>query len=242
MPAKGLFVRILALETTETIGSVALWTEGRLVVEQPLDAGMRSARSLAPTIRAILKTNGWHPRDVQLVAVTVGPGSFTGLRVGVTAAKTFAYAVGAEVMGFDTLEAIAAGVPGEVQRVATAVDAQRGDVVGATFARDADGWMRLQQPARLLAAGTWFAELPAGIAVASPVLAKLANRVPASVNVLDPQYWRPRAATVARLAWRDWQAGRRDDLWKLLPRYSRQSAAEEKWEAKRSSGPQVGAD
>ena len=235
-------MRILAIETTEAIGSVAIWAEGRLLVERQLDAMQRSARSLAPAMRDVLRTVDWRPADVQLVAVTVGPGSFTGLRVGVTAAKTFAYAVGVDVLGIDTLEAIAAGVPQDVGRVAVAVDAQRGDVVGASFTRAADGWMRCEGPARLLPAAEWLRALPAGIAVAGPILAKPAARVPAGVNALDPKDWPPRAAAVARLAWRDWQAGRRDDLWKLLPRYSRQSAAEEKWEAARGSRPQINAD
>ena len=56
---------------------------------------------------AVLSEAGWRPRDVELVAVTIGPGSFTGLRIGVTTAKTFAYAVKCQAMGIDTLEGVA---------------------------------------------------------------------------------------------------------------------------------------
>ena len=73
-----------------------------------LDPARRSARTLAPGIRHLLADAGWTPRDVALVAVSIGPGSFTGLRLGVMTAKAFAYAVGAPVLGIGTLEVIAA--------------------------------------------------------------------------------------------------------------------------------------
>ena len=88
--------------------------DANLLAELSLDHTQRSAQSLAPAIEALLTQVGWLPRDVQLVAVSVGPGSFTGLRVGVTTAKVFAYAVGAEVLGIDTLEAHRRRSPGRV--------------------------------------------------------------------------------------------------------------------------------
>ena len=91
------------------------------------------ASSLAPGIAAALEKAGLRPGDVHCVAVTRGPGSFTGLRVGVATAKVFAYAVGADVLGLDTLEVIAAAAPPQVSSLWVAIDAQRGDVVAAPF-------------------------------------------------------------------------------------------------------------
>ena len=135
-------MRILALETTEAVGTVAAMCDGKLLTELTLEPTLRSAQSLAPAMKALLERVGWHATDVDLVAVTVGPGSFTGLRVGVTAAKTFAYAAQADVLGLDTLEVIAAGVPEDIDLISTAVDAQRGDVVAALFTRGDDGLLR----------------------------------------------------------------------------------------------------
>ena len=225
-------MRILALETTELVGGVAALNHRKLLAEITLDPQKRSAQSLAPGIKSVLEQVDWRPGDVQLVAVTVGPGSFTGLRVGVATAKTFAYAVGAEVLGIDTLEAIAAGVPDEIPAVSVAVDAQRGGVVAGSFERDADGWFRPVAEGKLIDARQWLDSLPAGTLIAGPVLRKLADRVPEHVRVLDSKYWHPKAATVGLLAARDHAAGRRDDLWSLVPRYSRRSAAEEKWDEK----------
>lgn len=222
-------MKILALETTERIGSVALLDDPNLLYEKKLDPNKRSAQSLAPAIAEALERAGWRATDVDLVATTIGPGSFTGLRVGVTTAKTFAYCARAEVLGIDTLEAIAAAVPALVAAVSVAMDAQRGQVVTALFERDEDGWMRPRRAAELVDVEVWLANLPDGMAVAGPILAKIADRVPERVAPLAPQYWHPTAGVVARLAARRYAEGQRDDLWKLVPRYSRRSAAEEKW-------------
>jgi len=221
-------VRILALETTERVGTVAAAEDANVLGQLSLNPVLRSARSLAPALVQLLADVAWTPSHVDLVGVSIGPGSFTGLRLGVTAAKTFAYAAGAEIQGIDTLEAIAAGAPANVHRLAVAVDAQRGQVAAAMFRRRDDGRVEPEQPLGLVDADAWLASLPQGITVASPVLEKLRDRVPPKVTVAEPQFWHPTAASVARLAWADYAAGRRDDIWQLAPRYSRPSAAEEK--------------
>ena len=223
---------ILALETSELTGSVAASADGKLLAELQLDPQQRSARSLAPAIESLLEQVGWQPQEVQLVAVTVGPGSFTGLRVGVATAKVFAYAAGAEVLGIGTLEAIAAAAPQEIPAVAVAVDAQRGDVVAQRFQRKSTGWLEEEGDPALVPLEQWLATLPPGFAVSGPVLKKWVDPLPPGITLLDQAFWRPMAGNVARLAYRDYLAGRRDDLWALLPHYSRPSAAEEKWRKK----------
>jgi tRNA threonylcarbamoyladenosine biosynthesis protein TsaB len=224
--------RILALETSDLTGSVALAADGKVLAELQLDPQQRSAQSLAPAIKRVLEQVGWQACEIQLLAVTLGPGSFTGLRVGVTMAKILAYAAGAEVLGIGTLEAIAAAAPAHVSAIAVAVDAQRGDVVAQRFQRGATGWPESTGEAALLPLEEWLAALPPGVAVSGPVLKKLTGPLPAGLTMLDRACWYPVAGNVAQLAYRDYLAGRRDDLWKLLPIYSRPSAAEEKWKKK----------
>ncbi len=225
-------MRILALETTERLGSVAVMQDRKVLAERMLGEQVRSAQSLAPAMRDLLAEVDWLPGHVQLVAVSHGPGSFTGLRVGVTTAKVFAFAVGAAVLGVDTLETIAAAAPEDVTEISTVMDAQRGDVVARRFARQPDGPFAPVGPQQLTDIETWLNELPQGVAVSGPVLSKLRTRLPSHVRVLDPSLWPPRASIVARLATRDYDLGRRDDLWRLAPHYFRRSAAEEKWDAR----------
>jgi tRNA threonylcarbamoyladenosine biosynthesis protein TsaB len=225
-----------------------------VVAELRLDPARRSAQTLAPAIAELLAGQQVAPQQVNLVAVAVGPGSFTGLRVGVTTAKTFAYAVGAQVMGVSTLEVIGlqaaewllTGPPEEGAAVGSAgaraaagrevhalLDALRGELFVGRFRIDALAGAAARALIRmagdeLLAYDTWLARLPAGAAVSGPGVQRVAARLPAGVMTAPETLWEPRAATVGRLAWRDYENGRRDDLWKLAPAYLRPSYAEEK--------------
>lgn len=221
-------VRILALETTERIGSLALAEGPELVAEARLPEESRTAQSLAPGMEQLLERHGWTPRDVELVAVTAGPGSFTGLRIGIATAKAFAYAVGAEVLGVDTHETLALACPAGISRLATVIDAQRGQVVVRTFERNGGGELAARSESELVDVDPWLAGLEPGTHVTGPVLRRIADRLPPEVEPLAAEFWRPAARHVARLAQRQYAAGRRDDLWELSPVYSRPSAAEEK--------------
>ncbi|MGW8257550.1 MAG: tRNA (adenosine(37)-N6)-threonylcarbamoyltransferase complex dimerization subunit type 1 TsaB [Thermoguttaceae bacterium] len=226
-------MKILALETTDPIGSIAAMDGSNLLMELDLNRQQRSAQSLAPGIKSLLDQVGWQPLDVQLVALTIGPGSFTGLRIGLTLAKTFAYAIGAEILGLDTLETIAQAAAGEICRVTAVLDAGRGEIVSRSFSRDCkDRWFLPDGEQRLLSIERWLGELRPGMAIAGPALGKLIARLPDFVVVLEKKYWRPRAAQVAQLAAQQYALGRRDDIWHILPHYYRKSAAEEKLSAK----------
>lgn len=210
------------------------------MAELTLEPDKRSAQSLAPGIKRLLAQVGWAPVEVELVAVTRGPGSFTGLRVGVTTAKTLAYAAGAEVLGIDTLETIAASAPQHVDTLEVAVDAQRGEVVAGRFARDDQGHFQPVEPARLIEVDAWLASLPSGMTLSGPILQRLVagtekNQLRDDLVILPADCWVPTAANVGRLAYRHYLAGRRDDLWTLSPHYSRRSAAEEKWDQRQIS-------
>lgn len=225
-------MRILALETSGALGAVAALVHCNLLAELQLDAAQRGAQALAPAIADVLRQAGWQPGDVQLVAVAIGPGSFTSLRIGVTTAKTYAYAIGAEVLGVGTLEAIAAGLEGlsPSDTVATVIDAQRGDVYAATFRWRAPYELHCLRPAAIYPAGAWLADLEGSTIVSGPALDKLAPSLPGEIRVAACDLWLPSAATVGRLAAVKHAAGARDDLWRLAPLYLRKSAAEEKAE------------
>jgi tRNA threonylcarbamoyladenosine biosynthesis protein TsaB len=200
------------------------------------DADQRTAQSFAPCIVQQLESVGWSPLDVQLIVVTKGPGSFTGLRIGITAAKTLAYAVGAEVIGVNTLKVIASQVPAEQQDAWTVMDAQRGQLFAARFRRSHDDWETIVQP-HIVDNERWLQSLTPGTAVTGPGLARLRDRLPAGIVIVDDGCWTPQSAAVGRVGYLEFRAGKRDDLWALVPEYFRKSAAEEKFEAK-TANPQ----
>jgi tRNA threonylcarbamoyladenosine biosynthesis protein TsaB len=221
-------MKILAIETSHRGGSVALLLGSELVVQSQLPFELPTTRTLHPTIKGVFQAAGWKPTDIQLVATTIGPGSFTGLRIGVTTAKTFAYAVGAELLGLDTLEVIAQRIPLDIAQVYVAVDAQRGDVVAAGFQRQADGsWLTIRPPS-LVPFDQWLSSLPEEAFVTGPALGRYPIPEGVNVQVAPPEFWYPTAEVTGVLAWKYYQAGRRDDLWALVPKYARVSYAEEK--------------
>jgi tRNA threonylcarbamoyladenosine biosynthesis protein TsaB len=220
-------LRILALETSTLDASVAALDGDCLLGQTLLDRQRRTAQIFAPAVAQRLRSVGWRPQDVQLVAVTQGPGSFTGLRVGVTAAKTLAYAVGADALAVNTLEVIARQVPDRVQRICAVLDAQRQQLFAADFQRAGDHLAEVSGT-RIVDIDEWLAGLSPGMAVTGPGLARLQDRLPGEVAIVDAACWTPQAATVGRIAYLEYQSGKRHDLWTLNPRYYRSSAAEEK--------------
>lgn len=221
-------MRILAIETTEKTGTIATLSGSRLLDERRLNDEQRSGQSLAPGLHALLHEVGWKPQEVDLVAVAAGPGSFTGLRVGVTTAKVFAYAVGAEVIGVDSLMATALRAPANVDRLSVVMDAGRGEVFAGVFQREGEETFAAKEATAIVDCREWLAALRPGDVVSGPGLRKLAGELPAGVNALDEKLWSPTAEAVGKLAWQLYEAGHRDDLWQLVPRYYRRSAAEEK--------------
>ncbi len=227
-------MRIVALETSGNSGSVAAADRDRPLDTVKLEATRQSGRSLAPAIQSLLGQVHWQPAEIELIALTIGPGSFTGLRVGVATAKVLAYATGAAIIGVNALEVIAAQASTERAKLAVAMDAQRSQVMAAQFARDRDGIWRQTGGSKILDKDAWLASLDPESAVTGPVLQKLRPHLPGHVEVVESDQWMPRAETVARLAWRLYQSGTRHDLWSLSPLYMRKSAAEEKLEQRTS--------
>jgi tRNA A37 threonylcarbamoyladenosine modification protein TsaB len=109
----------------------------------------------------------------------------------------------------------------------TVLDAQREQVFAGQFAATDNGWLWHGQTT-LLDNASWLAQRSLGDLVAGPALAKLADLLPKSVQIIDRALWNPTAVSVGRIAFRQFAAGRRDDLWQLTPQYFRRSAAEEK--------------
>jgi tRNA threonylcarbamoyladenosine biosynthesis protein TsaB len=225
-------MRILALETSGLSGSVALLDDQRgFEFSRELAAGQRSAQALAPAIHEALKSAGWSPRDVEAVAVTAGPGSFTGLRIGVTTAKTLAYALGTALVGVNSLDVLAAAIPPSDARLWALLDAHRGEVFAASYRVNTAGdWIRedITRECALPTVDAWLAQLAPGDIVTGPVLAKLASRLPPGVVAAAEELRSPQARHVATLAAKRLAAGDRDDVWNLVPFYGRLSAAEEK--------------
>lgn len=139
---------LLAIDTSTTAITVALHDGSSVVAEETTLDARAHAEHLAPGIRAVLDTVGAEPGDVTDVVAGIGPGPFTGLRVGIVTARTYAFALGVPVRGLTSPDAIAheAWRSGRRGDLLVATDARRKEVYAAAYALDDDGAVRTLDP------------------------------------------------------------------------------------------------
>ena len=228
-------MRTIAIDTSLAAGSVAACVDGARA-RRALGSAGEHARLVAATIAEVAAELGWTPADAELVAVVRGPGSFTGLRVGVATAKAIAWASGARLLGVSGFEVVAAetarlmseGGAGSHIPLAIAYDAGRGEVCAALAAPAADGGWRVGHGS-LVAADRWIESLPCGCLVTGPALTTLAERVAAAGHRLAPEAaWHPSAVAAAAIAIPRAAAGQADSPAALVPEYLRPSYADER--------------
>lgn len=256
-------MRIIGLDTSTATGGVALLEGDRLVGEYTLNVQRTThAERLMPALERVMADAGWDPaQGVDGIAVALGPGSFTGLRIGVVTAKALSYAWGVPVAGVPTLEALAyqAGgyAPGGGVLLCPLLDARHGHVFCGAYAPGTAAPV-LRQEARLRALEEWLDSLDelAAAKPADPAAPKADLRQAGGgplVFVGDgadlhwetveqrfgPRAVRPpagfrtlRSAAVAALGALRLRQGQQDDPAGLAPLYLRQSEAERKWAAK----------
>ena len=126
-------MRILALETSAKAVSAAVTEDGKVLCSGYQDTGLTHSRTLMPIVEAMLKNTGLTVQDCDAVAVAAGPGSFTGIRIGVSAAKGLAFAADKPCAAVSTLEAMARNVAHMDAPVVCAMDARRSQIYNALF-------------------------------------------------------------------------------------------------------------
>jgi tRNA threonylcarbamoyladenosine biosynthesis protein TsaB len=232
---------ILAVDTSGMCGTIALRRDGQLITECELEQSKRRhAQTLITQIHELLQSHQLAPTDIGIVAVSHGPGSFTGLRVGIVFAKTFAYVTGCSIVAVDTLQSVAAAVTidgfSDITSLHVVSDAQREQLFVKPFQRDADGWWNPVGPIEIVDCEAWCVaaaqSTASQFAVSGPGLVKVSGEVPSSVRCLPEELWTPRAAQVALIGERLAAKNQFADPFELEPFYLRKSSAEEKREAR----------
>ena len=221
-------VRTLAIETSSARGSVALLDDDGSVAAKAFGEGSRHGRKLLPCVNELL---GGEPAGVGLVAVSAGPGSYTGLRVGITFAKTFAIETGVPVVGVSSLDAIAANVTQPCELCVVA-DARLGKVFAALY--DLQGKKVLGDIAA--SPGEVAAGLQSGTLVIGGGLKRYREIFAQAAEVSDDEsIWWPTAVNVGRLGRAKFADAGGEDPHALVPRYLGRPQAEVKWEQSQSA-------
>jgi len=227
----------LSVETSGRKGSVAVGQGPQILAETSFSAPLRHSAELFPVVAELLSRLGRRPRQVQHVYVSVGPGSFTGIRIAVTFAKTFHFANNAKVVAVNTMDLLACNATDYMQnesaginKIATILDAKRGQFFVALFEQQAGYWKK-QMPDCLMTA----AEFVSRFANKGPIwllgeglLYYRDNFKAGQIHILDEKYWLPRAKNLHRLGYESAEKQNFADPATLTPLYLRKPDVKEK--------------
>jgi tRNA threonylcarbamoyladenosine biosynthesis protein TsaB len=223
--------RAIAIETSGRLGSVAVVDGGVVRATRAFQYGLQHAAMILPQLDELTKAEGWSPRDVAELYVSIGPGSFTGLRIGVTLAKTMALATGCKIVAVPSVRVLADNAPADAKNVIVVLDAKRGQIYGARFDRDASGALVEVEPPTLTTLAAMLDRAPRPVHLIGegvPYHRDAITAAGAGVIVTDEATWRARAEVVSTLGHAKARAGNFADPFTLTPIYIRLPEAEEK--------------
>ena len=224
--------RALAIETSGRIGSVALLDDSGMTEELQFPHGLKHAAEIIPMIDRLCRERGWKPRDIEQIYVSAGPGSFTGLRIGITLAKTLAFGTGAMVVAVPSVSVLAENAPAEAQHAIIVLDAKREQIFTARFERIEGRWQE-RDAAAVDSLAAVLKRSPRPIHLIGEGIPYHQQFIPsdAGIVVTPPELWRARAMVVGELGRAMALQRRFVDPFELTPIYIRPPEAQEKWDA-----------
>lgn len=226
-------MKIIGIESSSLVASAAVWEDGKLLAEYTVDHKKTHSQTLLPMLEEICRMTECGMQTVDAVAVSAGPGSFTGLRIGAATAKGIGHALGIPLIAVPTLDAQAFGLFGVRDLICPIMDAKRGQVYTGVYRFDEEDRLVILKPSCAMDFGELAAELAAtgekvyflgdGVPVfkakAEEVLGDKARFAPAGQD-------RQRAANVAALGALMLAEGKTVTAAEFAPQYYRESQAE----------------
>ncbi len=221
---------ILALETSGRTGSVAIALGEQILGEIRFSAPMRHSAEIFPSVQELLKRFSRSPKDIEHIYISVGPGSFTGLRIAVALAKTIHLANNVKIVAVDTLDVIAANADDyikdtkveDLKRIAAILDAKRRHFFIATYEFNQERWEKTTTDC-LMTAGQFienFAGKSPPLWLLGEGLVYYKDKFSADgIRFLDEEYWNPQASKVYHLGWERALTGQFADPLTLQPTY-----------------------
>ncbi len=231
---------ILAIETATQVSSVAVLTDGKLAAELTMQAKLTHSETLMAHVEQAMKMAGTKREEAEAIAVSIGPGSFTGLRIGLAAAKAMSYVWEVPLLGVPTLEVLAQHFWSTDAAIFPLIDAQKGNAYVQPFSARA-GRLRSEGPIAVKSLSEILEEAgeeQGPVVLLGDMLRKIEGKLtlPANVHIAPLHLRMPRAANVAVLGAARLAAGEQDNVMDLEPLYIRRSEAEVLWEKRHGEG------
>lgn len=232
-------MKVLGIETSSIIGGVAVCKNRNIIITRDFGTDMQHGKELVPTIKSVFKEIGWILSDIDLISVDVGPGSYTGLRIGVTCAKVLAYALKKPVIGVSIFDIIAENYTMNSTPICPIIDARRNHVyaciynpnltsneqAGKSTKRKKQSEFLVIKPAELLSL------LPRPVIIFGDGVTNYKNIFQQKDIFIDKEEMAmPKPEYVALLGEMLYSSGQRCKMEELTPLYLRQAEAIEKFE------------
>jgi tRNA threonylcarbamoyladenosine biosynthesis protein TsaB len=227
----------LSLETTGRIGSVSIGFGEKLSDEKTFSAPLRHSAELFDSITELLKKSDRKANQINNIYISIGPGSFTGIRISVTVAKMMALASQCKIVAVNTSDAMALNVDNDkIKKIATVIDAKRGQFFIAVFERKNEIWQNIL-PDSMITPEQFKEKFDnEHVWLLGEGLLYYAKKFETNnIKILDDKYWSPRASNVFRIGSQMAAEGKFSDPVSLVPFYIRRPEAEENWEKKISN-------
>ena len=227
----------LALDTATRVCTVGLLQDGHVLAEYDISVGLTHSEGLMPQLDQMFARTGIKKENTDRIAVSIGPGSFTGLRIGLAAPGAMAYAWQCGICGVNTLEAMAYNIPVEGVVLVPVLDAQKGNFYAA-FYEWTDGELRKVRPVEMADRETLLQQLQA---CGKPVLLMgeceklMKKELPDGISVAPEQVRLPKASSVA-LAAEGMEVLTEEKKKNIRPYNIRKTKAEELWEKRHPQG------
>lgn len=222
-------LKILAIDTSTDTGSIAITDGEDILVESILNVGRTHSETLIPSFQEMLEKTKLDIKDLDLLALTVGPGSFTGVRIGASTVKGFALALEKPVAGVSTLEALASNFPFSSLPIMPLFDARRGEIYSAMFKWE-EGIIKRLSEDRAASLDDAISKIETKTIFAGEGLVKYGQMIKDRLGdnaVFAPRaVWYVRASNVAALGRKSYEADGGLDIATFTPSYRRKSEAE----------------
>jgi tRNA threonylcarbamoyladenosine biosynthesis protein TsaB len=215
---------VLAIDTATNFAGLALWGDGQILAEESWYSAMAHSIELMPRVERMLRTVGTAVQELAAIGVSLGPGSFTGLRIGLAAAKGMALPHRLPVIGIPTLDAAAFPFKMEEQPVWAVIEAGRGRLGVACYGISNQGWRQTSTPTITTVEGLGAMVTPPAMLVGEinpKAAAQLRQTLGTQVLLPSPTLRMRRPACLAEMAVDRLERGQIDDIATLAPIYLR---------------------
>lgn len=233
----------LGIETSSVVSSVAVMNENQLLGEITIQAGLTHSEQLVPHIQSLLEMARVQKTDLKGIVVASGPGSFTGLRIGMGTAKAMAYALRIPLYGVMTMDSLARNIPYTTDIICTVIDAQKKHVYAALYTYE-DSQLKIIESPFIVEAVSLVERLRTqqnrvifvgdGIKRIAPLIED-----DESLIISNPIYRIPKASSLLLSAQSLIERGECANPMDMVPYYIRRSEAEVSWEEKHKDNPDM---